>query len=179
MSVISCFHISYITYRIQRTKEHGLFFHAMEALDMNWGGPIGFMALKNRCYFSIPTPDAGLPVIKLHHCILMFQLLGILTTIATVILLAELFLLKMAALSKRFYALCCAKVKLGSVKVKPGGVEEPENDTSVNLFYRRKPLPGSSSDEQRIKPITHDKEANQAASSTTKKPTITRPKIAP
>lgn len=159
-------------------KEHGLFLHVMESLEMNWGGPIGFMALKNRCYYSVPTPDAGLPVIELRHCILMFQLLAILTTLATVVLLAEIFLLKMVSLAERFYALCCAKVKPGGMKVKPGGVGEPEHDTSVNLFYRRDQLLGSSNDEQRMKPITHEKEANRAASSTTKKPTITRPKTA-
>ena len=91
-------------------KEHGLFLQVIETLDMKWIGSIGFMVLKNRYHFSVPTPDAGLPLIDLRHCILMFQLLAILITIATVVLLAELFLFKIAALAERFYALCCAKV---------------------------------------------------------------------
>lgn len=122
-------------------KEGGMFLLVAEALPMNWGGPAGFKGLMTQTHENTvpgPQPDEyELPKIAVHHCVPTIKIMAELTAIASVALLIEISLPKMAAFGKRLYA-----------KVKPGGAVELEHETGEKFFYRRKPLSVEGSLEQ-------------------------------
>ena len=131
-------------------KEGGMVDLVFDALPMNWVGPVGFKGLMTHTHVNtVPGPgsdECELPRIAVHHCVPTFKIMAELIAIASLVLLIEVFLLKMAALGKRIYT-----------KVKPDGAVEPERETGDNLFYRRKPLPVESSSVEQVPGVSSAK----------------------